>query len=134
MTQPAVLPDIVHITLPDGGAATVPKADLAQAVAAGAHLQTGMEADPLNGLAGMGLAALGGAARAASLGTSDLIASEGMGLVGGEDARKHVLDVFSRAKEANPWSDKAGELGGVLLGGVGAAGAKAEALRGRSDR
>lgn len=126
MTQPAVLPDIVHITLPGGEQATVPKADLDQAVAAGAHLQTEAEGSSLGGLAGMGLAALGGAARSATLGASDLIASEGMGLLGGESARKDVLSGFSQAKAANPYSDMAGSLGGLVLGGVGAAGGAVE--------
>ncbi len=128
MTQPAVLPDIVHITMPDGAQATVPKEDLGQAVAAGAHLQTDAEASPLGGLGGKALTALFGAGRSATLGASDLIASEGMGLIGGEQARKDTLRGMGALKEANPYSDAAGQLGGLFLGGGGlmSAGAKAE--------
>ncbi len=128
MTQPAVLPDVVHITLPDGAPATVPKGDAAQALAAGAHLQTDAEASPLGGLGGMGLTALFGAGRAATLGASDLIASEAAGLVGGEGWRKDALHGMGALKEANPYSDMAGQFGGLVLGGVGAAGAKVETM------
>ncbi len=127
MTQP-VLSDLVHVTLPDGQQGTVPRVDVDQALAAGAHLQTDAEAPPLGGLGGQALTALFGAGRSAMLGASDLIASEAAGLVGGESARKTALSDMSRLKEANPYSDMAGQLGGLVLGGVGAAGAKAEAM------
>ncbi len=128
MTQ-AVLPDIVHVTLPDGEQGTVPKEDLAQAVAAGAHLQTDAEGDPLGSLGGKALSALFGAGRSATFGGSDLITSGAAGLIGGESARKDVLSGMSRLKEANPYSDMAGQFGGLLLGGGGisAAGHAAEA-------
>ncbi len=128
MTQ-AVLPDIVHVTLPDGEQGTVPKEDLAQAVAAGAHLQTDAEGDPLGNAGGAALSALFGAGRSATFGGSDLFTSEAAGLIGGESARKTALHDMSRLKEEHPYADMAGQFGGLLLGGGGisAAGHAAEA-------
>lgn len=64
---------------------------------------------------GQGLTALLGAGRAATLGLSDLVVSEGANILGGEGARKDTLKALQMAKEANPGADLAGEVGGLFL-------------------
>lgn len=118
----------VPVVGPDGAVGTVAKADLRQAIAAGATLATPedvrkerMEAE-YGGLGG-GAAAFGlGALRGASLGLSDpLIAG-----IGGERARTALAGY----QETNPTASFGGELAGVvapaiLSGGEGAVGTAA---------
>lgn len=73
---------------------------------------------------GTGLSALYGAGRSVSVGTSDSIIGEGAGLLGGESARKDWLDIANTFRDANPTANTVGEVGGLLAGGLGAAGEK----------
>jgi hypothetical protein len=129
-------PGVVDITLPTGQAATVPEADLGRALAAGAKVSgapqefaPGSDEAFLHSGLGQGITGVLGAGRALTGGATDFALSEGFGLIGGEGARKDSLKAFQQAKEANPYSDLAGELGGLYLGGGGitAAGEAAEA-------
>lgn len=116
----------VDIVLPTGEAATVPQADLARALAAGAkaaptgpQYAPGSEGEFWNSGLGQALTGLYGAGRSATAGLSDVIVAEGANIVGGESARKEALHTFSAAKAANPYADLAGEVGGLFIGGGG---------------
>ncbi len=114
----------VDIVLPDGGGATVPEGDLGRALAAGAKVaQTGpaagSDAEFVNSGLGQALTGILGAGRAASFGATDVIATRGADLFGGESAQRDVAKAFRTAKEANPYADIAGETAGLFLGGGG---------------
>ncbi len=139
MSEPA----LVDIVLPSGEQATVPQADLAQALAAGAHhapaapthqaIDTGLgtvQGSALTDYVGeqsLGILARGaGAARGLTFGVSDTILAEGAEAVGGKALRKETLGALSLAKKSNPYSDMAGEALGLYLGPTGAVGELAE--------
>jgi polyhydroxyalkanoate synthesis regulator phasin len=117
------MPGLVDIVLPSGEAATVPEQDLSQAVAAGARLPTETEnASREGGLLGqIGTAGIG-AGRTASFGFSDAALAEMANIVGGEQQRKDTLKTISLAREANPYSNMAGEFAGMFVGGPTALG------------
>ena len=107
----------VDIILPTGEAATVPQADLAQALAAGAT-----EAPPpqqFGGLLGQSAAAIFGAGRTATLGMSDALLVEGANILGGHEARAEMLHGLNVAEEENPYSSMGGEAAGLFVGGGG---------------
>jgi len=120
---------VVDITLPDGGLATVPEADLGKAIAAGAHVTTEKEQteEDFGGLAGKLSSAALGAGRVATMGLSDALMAEAGNvfgpLVGQDDLRGDVLRSLQSAREVNPYSTMAGEAGGLLLGAGGIGGA-----------
>lgn len=120
----------VSITLPSGEAASVPQADLAQAIAAGAVVA------PLPGAGGgaydaefgggLGQAAsfVFGAGRTASGGVMDAALIEGAGLLGGDQARADMLHGLNVAKTTNQYATMGGEAAGLFLGaGEGVMGA-----------
>src|SRR4051794_22138836 len=91
---------LVAITLPDGSQGTVPDADLAQAVDAGAKVTPkyapGSTDETINSTFGqVGTAGLA-AARGATFGLSDLYASEAANLAGGEGLRKQTLGMLEQ--------------------------------------
>lgn len=109
---------LVDIVLPSGEAATVPQEDLSQALAAGARTPTDLEdASRQGGLLGQVATAGIGAGRTASFGFSDTALAEMANIVGGEQARKDTLKSISLAREANPYSNMAGEFAGMFVGG-----------------
>lgn len=137
---------LVDIVLPSGEQATVPQADLAQAQAAGAHVQTSDEADrrEAGGLVGTLSAAALGAGRTATFGLSDQWlgelanvtqgATKDLGIQGSAAAagldvgRKDMMHALALAKEANPYSNMAGEAAGLFLGPGGGISATGEVL------
>ncbi len=124
----------VDVTLKDGRLATVPKKGLAQAIKAGAHVTTEKEKNDAElGTTGGQLAtgALG-AARVATLGFSDAALAAAGHIIGPEigqpTLREDVLKAIQGGREANPYSNMAGEAAGLFLGGgITAAGEAAEA-------
>lgn len=111
----------VAITLPSGEAATVPVADLSQALAAGARpaSQTapkGEYEDELGGGLGRAASFAFGAGRTASFGTSDALLAEGANILGGSDARSDMLRGLNAAKDTNPYTNLGGEAAGLFVG------------------
>lgn len=135
--------DRVDIVLPGGEKATVPKADLEQALAAGAQLAPADTRAPIDtgygllmpGDAGYDLAdkAVGagarafGAASAASGGLSDQFLSKGAYVLGGEKLQRDTMGAVKGAKEAHPYQYMAGEAAGLMLGPVGELGEAVQA-------
>lgn len=119
---------LVDIVLPSGEQATVPEADLSQAVEAGAHVPTADEAraQEAGGLLARGATFGIGAARTASMGFSDAAVSEMANIVGGESARKDMLRSIDIARNANQYSNMAGEFAGLFVGGTASVGEAAE--------
>lgn len=125
----------VDITLPDGGLASVPAADLEQAIGAGAHVTTEQEranAD-IGGLGGQAATAAIGAGRMATFGLSDALLAEGANviapLVGQRTLRADTLKALQTAREINPGANLAGEAAGLLVG----AGSATSALGGAAE-
>lgn len=123
----------VDITLPTGEQATVPQADLAQAIAAGATPSatagTGAYEAEFGGALGQTASTIFGAGRTATGGVTDTMLIEGAGLLGGERSRSEMLHGLNVAKDTNPLANMGGEAAGLFLGagqGVMGAGAAAE--------
>lgn len=113
------MPGLVDITLPSGEAATVPREDLSQALAAGAT-QVGPVApkgsdDPAGGLLGQAAAGIFGAGSTGTFGLSDAVLGEGSYLLGGKQFHKQVLGEVNRVKQANPLTTMAGEAAGLFI-------------------
>lgn len=124
--------DLVDITLPSGEAATVPQANLAQALAAGASpvAAKGAYEEQLGGGLGQAASFAFGAGRTASFGLSDALLAEGANVIGGDAARKEMLRGLNVAKDVNPYATMGGEAAGLFVGageGIMAGGAAAEA-------
>lgn len=111
--------ELVPITLPSGEAATVPKADLAQALAAGATTRGGetqsTSSEESGGLLGQAAAAVLGAGSTATFGLTDKLAREIPYIIGGEPAAREVTSQLRMVRERNPYSTMAGEFGGLLV-------------------
>lgn len=114
------MPGLVDIVLPDGQAATVPEENLSLALSSGAHVDPSVRS-PTQGDEGGLLAQAAtvglGAGRTASFGFSDAALGEMANIVGGEQLRKDTLHSIGLAKEANPYSNMAGEFAGMFVGG-----------------
>ncbi|HYE92046.1 MAG TPA: hypothetical protein VEA38_13535, partial [Terriglobales bacterium] len=114
----------IDITLPTGEAATVPREDLDQALAAGAHVQSDGERakEELGPVFGPVAAGVLGAGRTMTFGTSDHALTETAGYLGGDKAREHMLYALNATKEAFPDATTAGEVGGLFIpSGAGSA-------------
>lgn len=127
--------DLVSITLPSGEAATVPQADLAQAIAAGATPASapveGAYEKEFGGGLGQTVSAIFGAGRMASGGTLDAALIDGAGLLGGEKSAEEMRHGLNVAKETNRYATMGGEAAGLFIGageGVMGAGQVAEEL------
>lgn len=121
----------VDITLPDGSAASVPQADLSQALAAGATIPkaAGAYESELGGGLGQAASFALGAGRTASFGLMDGVLVEGANIAGGDQARREMLHGLNVAKETNQYATMGGEAAGLFLGageGVMAAGGMVE--------
>ncbi len=121
---------LVDVVLPSGEVAPVAEGELTQALIGGAHVASAKEvaaaSSPeqaqVGGLLGQVETGLIGAARTASMGFSDAAFAEMGNIVGGEGLRKDTLKAFDLARNANPYSNMAGEMAGMLVGGPTAAG------------
>lgn len=117
----------VEVVGPFGERGTVPASEVAKMgegwrPASDAELHGEAAQAELGGPGGAALAGLTAAGRMATLGRTDT-AAKGFGyLTGGEEGRKDVADAFRIAREANPNATIGGELAGLALGGIGAAG------------
>ncbi len=119
--------ELVDITLPTGEAATVPQADLAQAIAAGAVAAPVLSDNEKAFGGGLGQAASFalGAGRTASFGLSDGLLIEGANIAGGEQSRRDMIHGLNVAKDTNQYATMGGEAAGLFLGageGIMAAG------------
>lgn len=118
----------VDITLPTGERATVPQADLQQALAAGARVRDA-SLDAAEGTAGT-VAAFGtglGDALSGGLYTRGLAA--GAELLGGREAGQATLGAVREVQTANPYAKLGGEAAGLAVGmgaGLGEAAGMAE--------
>lgn len=124
MTEPAKTPAAVPVRAPDGSVGTVPKEQLAQALDAGAEvvtpdvLQHAKIVAKYGGVVGTTEAAAAGVARGATLGLSDVAATE---LTPEEAApwQQGAASDSARAqlaglKEANPYASAGSELVGAI--------------------
>jgi len=112
----------VDIRLPTGELATVPSADLDQAVRAGAHVVTQEDrtqatmGDTAGQLAAAGL----GLGSAATFGLSNQAMIGAADLFGGKDGAQFAREAFDTTKRVNPHAYMGGELAGMLApGGAG---------------
>lgn len=125
----------VPIRLPDGAAATVPAADLDQAIRAGATLRD-VNADAydaamkqkVSGVGGGLMAAAAGLLRTPTLGLSDKALVEGRRALYGDEAADSLREELGAYKEYQSGASTLGGLVGLLAptglaGGVGRAGA-----------
>ncbi len=125
--------ELVPITLPSGESATVPQADLAAALAAGAKAtptapEGAYEAEFGGGL-GQTASAIFGAGRMASGGVMDAALIDGAGLLGGDRSAAEMRHGLNVAKDTNKLATMGGEAAGLFLGageGVMGAGQVAE--------
>lgn len=116
----------VAITAPDPTTgrmmpATVPEADLAAALAAGAKQapKQGAYEKEFGGALGQAASAAFGAGRMVSGGAMDGLLIEGANIAGGESARADMLHGLRVAKETNPYATLGGEAAGLLIPGAG---------------
>jgi polyhydroxyalkanoate synthesis regulator phasin len=118
------MPGLVDIVLQDGTPAAVPEENLALALSSGAKVDVASKpaAPDGGGLLGEAATAALGAGRTASMGFSDSALAEMANIVGGEQARKDFLYSANLAKQANPYSNMAGEFAGMFVGGPTAIG------------